>query len=226
MAPDTKSPAAARARELQDLTRRERKFDEMESQLPDPRLPALQSAFAIPTADKLLSYLGSRNPLGRPVTDDDVVWLLDNTAFKASRFGGWQAEFVAAVFEQEPKCKVIDMVTSIAEKLGLADDAEERNTIEERLLPFLWDVRPARQVRVVHQGKEITLGPTGRNGISTDVVKVHEQSSGTAVKSSAAVPRGATGVLDMKTYFAAPEGWAILSGTFLSPNLHPTVRPC
>lgn len=165
----------------------------------------------MPTADKFLSYLGSHNPLGRPVTDDDVVWLLDNTAYKGSRFGGWQAEFVAAVFEKEPKCKVVDMVTGIAEKLGLADDAEELKTIEERLIPFLWDVRPARQVRVVHQGKELTLGPTGRNGISTDILKVNDQPSGTAVKSSAAVPQGATGMLDMKTYFAAPEGWAVLS---------------
>ncbi|EGY22399.1 hypothetical protein VD0002_g3741 [Verticillium dahliae] len=207
----SKSAAAAQAQALQDQTRKEHKFDEMESALPDPRLPALQSAFSIPSVDNFSSYLGSRNPFGRPVSGDDVVWLFDNTAFKPGRLSSWQAEFVAAVFEKEPKAKVVDMVTSIAETLGLADDAEELATIEERLLPFLWDVRPARHLRIVHQDREIKLGPTGRNGISTDILKLSEQPTGTSVKASAAVPRGISGELEMQTHFAAAEGWAVLS---------------
>ncbi|KAG7143099.1 Phosphatidate phosphatase APP1 like protein [Verticillium longisporum] len=146
----SKSAAAAQAQALQDQTRKEHKFEEMESALPDPRLPALQSAFSIPSVDNFSSYLGSRNPFGagqRPLLQQTDF---DNTAFKPGRLSSWQAEFVAAVFEKEPKVKVVDMVTSIAETLGLADDAEELATIEERLLPFLWDVRPARHLRITH----------------------------------------------------------------------------
>ncbi|WQF81132.1 Putative phosphatidate phosphatase APP1, catalytic domain-containing protein [Colletotrichum destructivum] len=201
--------AAAYADEMQKRTRKERRFDEVEAQLPNPRVPTLQSALM--TANGLLSHLGSYNPWGRPVTDDDIVWLLDNTAYKPSRLGSWQAEFVAAIFEKEPKCAVVDIVQGVAQKLGLADDAEELQTIEERILPFLWDVQPSRLLRVVHQKRELKLGPSATNGISTDTLKVHEQPSGTAVTSSAAVPRGATGLLEMQTYFAAPEGWAIIS---------------
>ncbi|KXH33271.1 hypothetical protein CSIM01_03185 [Colletotrichum simmondsii] len=205
---DGKSPAAF-ADEMQKQTRKERRFDEVEAQLPNPTVPTLQAAFA--SASGILSHLGSYNPWGKPVTDDDIVWLLDNTAYKPSRLGSWQAEFVAAIFEKEPKCKVVDIVQGVAERLGLSDDAEERKTIEERIMPFLWDVQPARHLRVVHQKKELKLGPSGSNGITTDTLKIHEQPTGSTVTSSAAVPRGATGLLEMKTFFAAPEGWAIIS---------------
>ncbi|OLN81935.1 Phosphatidate phosphatase APP1-like protein 3 [Colletotrichum chlorophyti] len=202
--------AAARfAGEMQKQTRKERRFDEIEAELPSPTVPTLKAAYF--TASGLLSHLGSYNPLGRPVTDDDIVWLLDNTAYKPSRLGGWQAEFVAAIFEKEPKCRVVDIVQGIAQKLGLADDAEELQTIEERILPFLWDVQPARHLRVVNQKKELKLGPSASNGISTDILKIHDQPSGSTVTSSAAVPRGAAGILEMQTFFAAPEGWAIIS---------------
>ncbi|OHF03090.1 hypothetical protein CORC01_01474 [Colletotrichum orchidophilum] len=205
---DSNTPAAF-ADEMQKQTRKERRFDEIEAQLPNPKLPTLQSAFV--TASGILSHLGSYNPWGRPVTDDDIVWLLDNTAYKPSRLSSWQAEFVAAIFEKEPKCTVVDIVQGVAEKLGLADDAEERKTIEERIMPFLWDVQPARHLRVVQQKKELKLGPSGSNGITTDTLKIHDQPTGSTVTSSAAVPRGATALLEMKTFFAAPEGWAVIS---------------
>ncbi|TEA20467.1 Phosphatidate phosphatase APP1 [Colletotrichum sidae] len=201
--------AVALATEMQKQTRKERRFDDVEAELPNPNVPTLQSSFF--TAGGLLSHLGSYNPWGRPVTDGDIVWLLDNTAFKPSRLGSWQAEFIAAVFEGEPKCKVVDIVQGIAGKLGIADDAEEFKTIEERILPFLWDVQPARQLRVVQHKKELKLGPSASNGISTDTLKIPDQPAGTTVTSSAAVPRGTTGLLEMKTFFAAPEGWAVIS---------------
>ncbi|TDZ39482.1 Phosphatidate phosphatase APP1 [Colletotrichum spinosum] len=201
--------AVALATEMQKQTRKERRFDDVEAELPNPNVPILQSSFF--TAGGLLSHLGSYNPWGRPVTDGDIVWLLDNTAFKPSRLSSWQAEFIAAVFEGEPKCKVVDIVQGIAGKLGIADDAEEFKTIEERILPFLWDVQPARQLRVVQHKKELKLGPSASNGISTDTLKIPDQTAGTTVTSSAAVPRGTTGLLEMKTFFAAPEGWAVIS---------------
>lgn len=212
----TKSEAAQHADQMQQETRKKQKFAEMESEL-DPRLEALQASFSSPTADKFLSYLGSRNPLGRPVTAYDAVWLLDNTAFK-SPTGDWQAEFVAAVFERNSRPKRIDLVTRVASMLKIADDADEKKVLEERMMPFLWEIRPARKIKVDHQGKILKLGPTGRNGISTDIVKLPAQPNGTTVKSTAAVSRGATGVLEMKTVFAEPQGWAVISG--MSTRMH------
>ncbi|KAF9878288.1 actin filament organization protein app1 [Colletotrichum karsti] len=205
---DSKKPASY-ADEMQKQTRAERRFDDVEAELPNPTVPTLQSAAF--TASGLLSHLGSYNPWGRPVTEDDIVWLLDNTAYKPSRLGSWQAEFVAAVFEREPKCKVVDIVQGVAKKLGIADDSEDFKTIEERILPFLWDVQPARHLRVVQQKKELKLGPSASNGITTDTLKIHEQQPGTMLASSAMVPQGTSGLLKMQTYFAAPEGWAIIS---------------
>lgn len=197
----------------------ERHFDEMESQLSPPvhqifNGPALRTSSTI---DRLTSYLGSRNPMGRAVTQDDIVWLFDNTAYRAPKpGGGWKAEFVAAVFEKTPgdlDRKLFEMVATIAEKLGIADDASERETIRQRLLPFLRDVRRARYTRVVHVDKQLRLGPTGPNGVSTDSRAFLDGADGSFVTSTAVVPKGTTGVLEMRTYFAEPEGWAVVSGS-------------
>ncbi|ROT38131.1 hypothetical protein SODALDRAFT_278580 [Sodiomyces alkalinus F11] len=215
----TKTPSerARSADDLQQRTRTERKFDEMESQFSDPR-NQINTASVLPTSsamDRLTSYLGSRNPMGRPITQDDVVWLFDNTAYRSTKpGGGWEAEFVAAVFEKTPgdlDRKLFEMVAAIAEKLGIADDASERETIKERLLPFLRDVRPARYTQVAHVDKQFRLGPTGPNGISTDNRACLEGANGAFVTSQAIVPKGTQGMLEMRTYFAEPEGWAVLS---------------
>ncbi|KAL2752390.1 hypothetical protein ACRALDRAFT_2140531 [Sodiomyces alcalophilus JCM 7366] len=207
---------AGLANNLQRRTRTERKFDEMESRLSYPSDQiTIASVLQISTIDKWTSYLGSRNPMGRPITQDDIVWLFDNTAYRSpTPGGGWTAEFVAAVFEKTPgdiDRKLFEMVASIAEKLGIADDASERETIRERLLPFLRDVRRARYTNVVHVDQQFRLGPTGPNGISTDSRALLDGADGTVVTSSAVVPKGTAGVLEMKTCFAEPEGWAVVS---------------
>jgi hypothetical protein len=215
---NTKSTGAIRASEMQLQTRRTRHFDEVEAALPNPKLapPSIFSAAGL-SATNLLSHLGRRNPFAKPVTDKDVVWLFDNTAFKPTRFGSWQAEFVAAVFEQEPKCSIADVVANVAKQVGLADDEDAMKTIEERLMPFLWDIRPGCQIRAIQEGKELKLGPTGPNGVSSDVLKVPSSESGTLVQTSGAVPRGTQGLLDMRTFFADPDGWGIISGEHYFP---------
>lgn len=203
------SPAKL-AGEMQLRTRKERKFDDVEAGLPDPTTASAR----IPSVSigGLLTKIGNLNPFGRPVADGDLVWLLDNTAFRHSRLGSWQAEFVAAVFERDARCKVVDIVAGVASAVGLADDAEERKTIEERLMPFLYDIRIARTLKLEHDGKELKLGPTNINGISSQVIKVASNDKGTFVKAKASVPRGVGGILDMQTYYAGPEGWGIISG--------------
>lgn len=212
------------AAEMQLRTRRAKKFDEVEANLPDPKASSPPAASTL-VASSYLSFGGiidritSLNPFGKAVGKGDVVWLLDNTAFRTSRHGPWQAEFVTAVFEQEAKCKVVDIVSGVAHAMGLADDAEERETIEQRLMPFMWDVRRVRTLTADHNGKMLKLGPTGFNGISTNVLRVQSRHrSGTTVKTTAEVPSGVHGILSMNTYYAGPEGWAIISGKMTSAN--------
>jgi len=205
---------AAFAAEMQTRTRKEARFDEFEAQLPDPK----NSSFQTPTPKDnvgfiggLIRAIGDLNPLGKNVTKDDVVWLLDNTAFRTSRLKSWQAEYVAAVFEMDPHCKVTDIVSRIAEQVGLADDAAERETIAERILPFLWDIRMVRIVKVRTEGKDLKMTPTNVNGISTQVMKIPSADKGTIVQSRAVVPQGVSGILEANTVYAGPKGWAIIS---------------
>ena len=158
---------------MQARTRTERGFVKTESDLSNysgsdsPNLPKF------PTSSKLndiLSYFGSRNPLPRSVSKKDTVWLFDNTAYRNSKTGRWEAEFVSAVFAQHPSCVVIDAVTTVAKEIGLEDSNPEHATIEERILPFLQDIRPGTQVKALHAGSlSLSLGPGGRNGISNDI---------------------------------------------------------
>uniref|UniRef100_A0A8H7NLX6 Phosphatidate phosphatase APP1 catalytic domain-containing protein n=1 Tax=Bionectria ochroleuca TaxID=29856 RepID=A0A8H7NLX6_BIOOC len=207
----SKNPAAA-ASEMQNRTRKEKKFDEFEASLPDPKSPKYEVARASQSGlGSIFKRIGDLNPFGKAVTKDDTVWLLDNTAFRSSRFQPWQAEYVAAVFERDPYCKVADVVSNIAHSVGLADDAAERDTIEERILPFLWDIRMVRIVKLENQGKVVKMTPTNINGISTEVLKVPSADAGRIIKTSAVVPRGANGLLEAKTVYAGPEGWGIIS---------------
>lgn len=215
---------ASFAGDMQLRTRKEKKFDEFEAALPDPKsdlfkMPSARIPSSLPSLPSigvgtLIKKLGDWNPLGKTVTAEDVVWLLDNTAFKNGGHlrSSWEAEYVAAVFERDPDCKVADIVSSIAESVGLADDARERDIIEERILPFLWDIRMVRIVKVATQGKEVKLTPTNVNGISTEVLKVPHADEGALVKSAAKVPKGTKGILEAKTFYAGDEGWGIITG--------------
>ncbi len=200
------------ADDMQQRTRKEQHFEEFETKLPDPKSAAMTilqpNGFSI---GSIVRKVGDLNPFGKNVGKDDIVWLLDNTAYRTSRLKSWEAEFVAAVFEKEPKVKVADMVASIAEQVGLADDAKERATIHDRLLPFLWDIRMARIVKVDQQSKELKMSPTSINGIATDNLKISKADKGQIIKMSAKTPNGVHGILDAKTTYAGPEGWGIIS---------------
>ncbi|UKZ73410.1 hypothetical protein TrVFT333_001057 [Trichoderma virens FT-333] len=170
------------ANEMQLRTRRHQNFDKIEKQLVNPKT-STPYQFSV---SNVLNEISTWNPFAKAIVKGDVVWLFDNTAFKAAEHEPWQAEFIMAVFEAEPKCTVADIVAGIASAVGLADDAEERKTIEERLLPFLWDIQAARTT-TVSQGASFTTKKTTLN------------------------IEGVEGVLSMETHFAAPEGWGIIS---------------
>ncbi|CAM1509283.1 Fc.00g030220.m01.CDS01 [Cosmosporella sp. VM-42] len=206
---DTDYNPCAFANEMQLRTRKEKNFDEFERNLPDPKSPAM--ILPAVNIDGWLSRLANLNPWGKAVNEKDIVWLFDNTTYRSSRTGNWEAEFVAAVFEQDPKCKVVDIVESIAKTLGLAKESEECKTIEKRITPFLWDIQAMRVFRLDHQGRDLRLGPTSLNGITTNTLEVAHDNGGSLTQAKARVPRGVKGILDMQTYYAEPEGWGIIS---------------
>ncbi|EEU42530.1 uncharacterized protein NECHADRAFT_60869 [Fusarium vanettenii 77-13-4] len=214
--PETEFSPSSFAGDMQLRTRKARNFDKVEHDLPDPRNPALQrvqtAALAAPiNISAWLSRLANLNPFGKAVDSGDIVWLFDNTAYRNPDTNVWEAEFVAAVFENEPKCRVADIVSSIAKTLGLAEDAAERDVIEERIIPFLWDIQAARVFWLEHRKKELRLGPTSVNGITTSVMPLERYHKGSVVDATALVPREVRGILDMQTYYAGPEGWGVIS---------------
>ncbi|KAK6070076.1 actin filament organization protein App1 [Seiridium cupressi] len=201
---------------MQVRTRTERGFIKTESDLSSysgsdsPTSPKLATNSKL---NDILSYLGSRNPLPRAVSAKDTVWLLDNTAYRNSKTGKWEAEFVSAVFAQHPSCTVIDAVATVAKEVGLEENHPDSLTIEERILPFLQDIRPGTQVRALFAGsRKLNLGPGGRNGISNDIKRLPENQDGTIlVPTFAEVPNEADGLKEMRTFYAEPEGWGVIS---------------
>lgn len=214
---------------MQQKTRRQSGFRDVESSL-EANTTSNQRTFrslqqpkrlvSDPIAN-ILSYLGPRNPWPQPVTKDDELWLLDNTAFVTTRKAKdgshlrvWNAEFVTAVFSQHPSCVISDAVLQIADLIGLADDDEAKNTIEERLRPFLMDIQPGKQVLALYGGETLLkLGPGSRNGTSANVKVIPAAPDGMVTPTTAVVPEGTTGLLQSKTFFADQQGWAVISGT-------------
>ncbi len=206
-------------------TRKERKFSQTEADLPATTQhtsfsllrPLTTKEGATSRISDLLSFLGPHNPKPLPVDSDDSVWLLDNVAYLGSD-GEWEAEYVAAVFAQRTSHRVSDAVLQIADKLGLSRDDKAIATIEKRIMPFLLEIQPGRQVEALHGGfTQLLLSPGGRNGISSDVKRVPEAPAGMTVPTTAEVPSGANGLLQAKTFFAAPDGWGVISGALCCP---------
>ena len=205
------------ASEMQHQTRAESGFHETEADLPDTKTDASSR-----TTD-LLSHLGTLNPLPIDITGNDTVWLLDNTAFRSPQTGNWQAEFVAAVFAKESSCRVVDAVANVADKVGLEKDDASIATIEKRMMPFVQDILPGRLVKAIHAEVEnLELGPGGRNAISSDLKNLPDSLSGKIVPTVADVPEDTNGLLEMKTFFAEPEGWGLISGRHHEHNLRCT----
>jgi hypothetical protein len=200
-------------------TRRERGFSDFELKLPTIKaIPASDNRPSLAT--DALSYLGSWNPLPHQVTANDTVWLLDNTAYRNPKTNKWEAEFVAAVFDKNTGVEVSKVVADVAEKVGIGRGDTAEATIRERLMPFMQTILPGRVVKVnFAKQSDLKLGPGGRNGISSDVKTIPEYRDGDVVSSVAKVPQGANGILTVKTVYAEPEGWGVISGKASSPEV-------
>ncbi|KAI1078565.1 hypothetical protein F5B20DRAFT_571558 [Whalleya microplaca] len=201
--------------DMQQRTRKERRFDETEQALPDFSSAVSPIKSVLRPTDKvhdILSYLGKKNPFPRAVTAEDTVWLLDNTAYRNEKTGQWEAEFIAATFSQHSSCPIIDAVSAIAKKIELDENDPNYPTMEERAKPFIQDIKPGTQVKALHgDSPPLKLGPGGRNGISSDTKTLPDSQGGALLPTFAEVPKGADGVKEMKTFYAEPEGWGVIS---------------
>lgn len=192
-------------------TRRERNFDDVENTLPDIKMTPAPD-HRPDHATNLLSHLGTWNPITHEITSEDTVWLFDNTAFRSAK-NEWQAEFVAAEFDKDTGVEVSTVVADVAEKVGLGRGDAAEATIQRRLMPFVQAVLPARVVHLDFASeREFKLGPSGRNGISSDLRVLPGFGNGEVVSSIPRVPQGTNGILKMKTVYAEPEGWGLISG--------------
>jgi phosphatidate phosphatase APP1 len=210
MASEPASVMAARAKqrmqegEEDKITRKAGNFAEFEADM-----PKLANRFSFSLKDNLSSYLGKSNPFYEKVNPEtDYVWLLDTTAYQ-NRIGRWKAEFVAAYFLKDSGKDLSEVVGWVSEKLGLKDDEDAKGTIAKRLQPLLDAILPAHAVEIDLQGMNVRLGPSGRDGISSDELAIpgngYKDGQVVSVK---AINADAT---PFNITFAKPEGWAILS---------------
>lgn len=198
--------------DLERQTRVQAGFPELED-----TMPLLSSRLSCSLIDRLTSYLGPRNPLCHLVdSEKDSVWLLDNTAYLSTPLTTaagqhWQAEFVAAYFVKNSGKDVSRIVADLSEKMALEQGDLAEATIRERVQPFVDSILPAHSVYVqIGDGKATKrLGPSDRNGISSDLVCfTGNYTDGQTITSQAIGMQSAT---PLTTTFAAPTGWAVIS---------------
>jgi phosphatidate phosphatase APP1 len=178
----------------------------------EDKMPSLKSRRATGFIDNITSYLGERNPFTHPVnTKDHSIWLLDNTASQAAEGEPWQAEVVAAYFLKNSGQDESKIVADLAALLSLADDEEAKKTITQRIQPLLDTVVPAHTVNIAIGGSKTVqkLGPSDRDGISTDIVTYPgTYTDGQTIVSNAVNIESAT---PCTTTFADSTGWAVIS---------------
>jgi len=189
---------------------------EVEASLVGPASLLIHSRAQMRYLDWAASFLGHRNPHTHPVRKDDLVWLLDNTAYR-NQNGEWEAECVAAFFRKGSGRDLSEAVADLAEKLGLGKGDEAEKTIAERLQPFADVIEPAMTMRIrIGQAGELRLGPSGPNGVSSDVHLLPGSGylDGKPVYPTAVLekddPRGVWSTMNI----AEPGGWAVVSGEY------------
>ncbi|KAF2673537.1 actin filament organization protein-like protein App1-like protein [Microthyrium microscopicum] len=194
---------------LENSIRRAGSFPEVEAEM-----PILRSRRRGSIIDKISSLLGERNPWQKPINPrEHTIWLFDNTAYRApgatSSKNEWQAEVVAAYFVKESGEDSSEAVAKISELIGLAPDDASRKKVALRLQPFLDCVLPAHTAQLEIDNQTFKLGPSSSEGITTDIIKFNSK----AKAGSAIAPQlvGMAPQVPMATYFAEPEGWAVIS---------------
>ncbi|KAF1950043.1 actin filament organization protein-like protein App1-like protein [Byssothecium circinans] len=210
MAPESAQAMARSTKQHFEETDDEREF-RIQRGFPDfeSTMPKLVNRFRFSLKDNLSSYLGTNNPFYTNVNPEtDYVWLLDNTAYQ-NRIGRWKAEFVAAYFVKNSGKDLSETVAWIIDKTGCSKDEKTEATIAKRLQPLVDSILPAHAVQLDLQGVNVRLGPSGRDGISSDELAIpgHNHKEGDTITSKA-IEADATSI---NTHFATSKGWAIIS---------------
>ncbi|KIW89383.1 uncharacterized protein Z519_10237 [Cladophialophora bantiana CBS 173.52] len=207
---------------LEAQSRKDGNFEEAEAKLPK-RWSKTEMSFI----DKGTSLLGSKNPFGKKADPKgNIVWLLDNTAYRPIKPGRdaaqpWQSEFVACFFREGRK-DLTKYVSAIADMVGLdgkagSDDAA-RQRIAERIKPFVMAVAPARtiQIKIPCPGAtgiphKRVLGPSNPNGISSQTLLTGGADDADGKTVVCTSEGGIFPNLKSNTRFVGPEGWAVIS---------------
>lgn len=177
----------------------------------EAKMPSLRPRRGPSIVDNLTSYLGKKNPFIHPVNSKDhAIWLLDNTAWQDGEGKPWKSEVVCAYFSKGSGKDESKIVASLAETLGLADDDNAKKTIAKRIEPLLDSVVPAHTCQIALGGDQVVrLGPSDRDGISSDIVTFNDAyKDGQTITSKAVGIESAT---PLTTTFADTSGWAVIS---------------
>ncbi|KAF1811489.1 hypothetical protein P152DRAFT_474651 [Eremomyces bilateralis CBS 781.70] len=180
-------------------TRRRGSYPEVENMM-----PSCASRFDCNPFDLVTSRLGKRNPFGskaNPRTHE--IWLFDNIAWEKN--GKWNAEYNAAFFLKDSGNPSSDIIAAIAAAAGVG----QSDVIDQRIEPFLKTIQPARYTRTMIDNRIFKLGPSSRDGISTNVVSVPDAHSNGDVGRWHTAESGFKA--EAKTMFASKKGWAIIS---------------
>lgn len=224
------APLMAKVRQIREETPLERKTRSKGNfSACERKLPVVASRFDIPFFDSITSYLtffGFRNPFASEARlSKEEVWLFDNYAYQPANGSTkdsqtWQAEFPVAYFKKNTGRDLSRMVASVGDNIGLGrNDEEAEKTIAQRLQPFADAIAPARHVKItLPTGKVQKLGPGGPSAISNQIVGDLGCYKDGDTALSLAIPPELAPYGDMKTFFAGPEGWAVISGAYHPPS--------
>jgi hypothetical protein len=189
----------------------------------------------MPELFKFLEHLKPHIPPGGiPVSGNEEVWLLDNTAYRSSPSEPWTAEFITAFFHHSGphREKVAAAVVALMHHLGIAKgDKETEDRVHERIAPFIASVAFNRTVDVIYEpnaegGGQLHLGPSDGNGLSIQTFTLPIIDAKTKREPTAAVGSVPFKVLKGKdesgdsqtitfetgtTYLAEDGGWGVFS---------------
>lgn len=184
--------------------RKEASFQDIEK-----LMPALHRRTGSTLMDNVTSYLGKRNPFAKAVDPKEhIVWLFDNTAYQGPD-GKWTVSVTSAFFVKGSGKDESRVVAKLADAIGLADEAEERKTVRERVQPLMDTVLPSHTVEIsLANKKTFKLGPGDRDGISNDILPFEgTYEDGQTIASKAVGIEGTP----LTTTFATAKGWAVIS---------------
>ncbi|CAD6498777.1 BgTH12-04437 [Blumeria graminis f. sp. triticale] len=160
---------------------------------------------------KILEFFGRRNSSQQSAKKNNSVWIFDNTAYMNEQ-GTWEAEFTVVIFNQKAAVGVTSAVADFAIGIGLGSGNETKAVMQKRLIPCVRSVVPGRIVKIdFGSQKQIKMSPGSLDCISSDIKSLPEFKSGTIITSKVRALPESEGLLEMKTLYAGPEGWGVIS---------------